>query len=69
MLVYLPVPVLYAVARGLRAAPEPPYVWVAGLAAACLALLTAGVVFTRAAGPGAPAATSADTQGPRLSPL
>jgi hypothetical protein len=69
VLVYLPVPVLYAVARGLRSAPEPPYVWVAGLAAACLALLTASLVFTQAAGPGAPPTTSADTQGPRLSPL
>ena len=69
VLVYLPVPVLYAVARGLRAAPEPPYVWVVGLAAACLTLLTAGVVFTRAADAEPPALTSADTQGPRLSPL
>ena len=69
VLVYLPVPMLYAVARGLRSAPEPPYVWVLGLGAALLALVAAGLVFTRAAGPDEPSSTSADVQAPRIAPF
>jgi hypothetical protein len=44
--VLLSAPVVWAVAELLRGQPEPPGIWVAGLAAACAATLVASAAFS-----------------------
>lgn len=46
-LVFLAAPAVFAVATLLRGQPEPVGIWVAGLAAALVTTVTAGVVLTR----------------------
>ena len=46
-LVFLAAPAVFAVAALLRGQPEPVGIWVAGLAAALVTTVTAGVVLTR----------------------
>lgn len=43
--VYLPVPVVYALVLAVRDVPEPPYVWVVAVAAVGVALLAAGALY------------------------
>ncbi|MFN8193648.1 MAG: hypothetical protein U0R80_05100 [Nocardioidaceae bacterium] len=67
VLVWAPAPVLFAVARGLRGAPEPPYVWVGGLAAVVVALVVTGVQFSRSGVAEETARPTSESQGPRIS--
>lgn len=57
VVIWLPVPVLYAVARGLAGRPEPPAVWAIGAAAALVAVAAASWVAGR---PLAPASARRD---------
>ena len=50
VLAYLPLPLVYAVARGVAGAPEPPYVWTAGLVAALGTILAGQWAFGRTLG-------------------
>lgn len=50
LLVCLPLPLVYAVARGVAGAPEPPYVWTAGLVAALGTVLVGEWAFGRTLG-------------------